>query len=269
MRVVVLGDIGVDRYHIGTVRGQSAEADIPILSLTSTLDLPAMAGNVLANLVALGVDADYLPTPTQQYPIKNRLVTSGGEQLARWDEFDRLEPYAETAGELSAEISYLYDAILVCDYGKGSITDSVAESLVWIATKDSTPLFVDTKSSPTRFLSPSTLFFPNEKEFSSHLASYLEVPNLVVKMSEAGVYGEWRDKAVSFPSICSHPLCVNGAGDTVMAAFVSATLREFSFREALQFANTAAGLVCEQPFSNRTISFPQVTGQLQFHNAVV
>ena len=140
--ILVIGDKFIDRYHIGMVRSISAEAPIPIVDIQETKDFLGGSANVLNNLMAMaGEQAQTVwGHISQQTPIKNRLVTTDNLQLARWDEDDTCDPLYpgdfETLGEIQA--------VVVSDYGKGSVTP---ELVAWLVSLD-LPLFVDTKQTP-------------------------------------------------------------------------------------------------------------------------
>jgi D-beta-D-heptose 7-phosphate kinase/D-beta-D-heptose 1-phosphate adenosyltransferase len=237
--VLVLGDAFIDTYHLGKVRGLSAEAPIPILDIVEQNSFAGGAGNVAANLQALGVRCRTLSG--RNTTVKNRLM-AGDLQLARWDERDWCEPIS------TEEITDAYEAIVVADYAKGSITPNVISYLKTLGL----PLFVDTKRDPASWLAPGVdvTLLPNLSEYTRFKASYDWFPKVVLKQSECGI--AWMDSGkviLSRPSYARKVVSVNGAGDTVLAAFVAASLDGQPIPDCLEFASLAAAVVCEKPFT--------------------
>lgn len=253
MRVAVIGDYGLDTYHVGRVRGVSAEAPIPVLTDIRSHTLPAMAGNVVSNLRYFGVTVDDIhPGDSQRSlrpcPDKNRLYTTDGVQLARWDIADTCEPY--TLDDLVPLLTHDIDAVVVCDYGKGSITQEVVDLLC-----DTTlPVFVDTKGDPRVWIGSETaVLFPNLDEYRRYTDSYNWCERVVLKRgAEGNAYLNYGKVVVTGPPMVVTPRCVNGAGDTALAAFVSAALASYTLPECLEAANRAAAIVVSQHFLLRT-----------------
>lgn len=240
-RVLVLGDGMEDVYWCGEVRGVSAEAPIPIITGCKRLFFPGGAENVVRQLRRLGgleVVEGYAPP----YPIKNRLMV-GDTQVARWDERDWCRPISPQTW-----LEECWDGIVVADYGKGSISKEVVDALWERTATNPTKLFVDTKQNPSIFpWRPDVTFFPNMKEWDEWVKWGVDtkVPKVVLKMGSSGVAGSgdigeylsWATKVVS----------VNGAGDTLMATYVWATLT--GQQHPLRWANAAAAVVVEKPYT--------------------
>ena len=77
--ILILGDAFVDVYHLGKVRGLSAEAPIPVVDVTEVKRFAGGAGNVRKNLEVLGVATSFIAG--LNIPRKNRLM-AGDFQLA-------------------------------------------------------------------------------------------------------------------------------------------------------------------------------------------
>ncbi|HXC62004.1 MAG TPA: hypothetical protein VNV63_04970, partial [Nitrospiria bacterium] len=159
--IAVFGDNFIDRYYIGTATRLSPEAPIPVVNIQEEKVFPGGAGNVVANLDTLG--AKILGVEYGRVPIKNRLY-SDNHQIARWDENDE---------STELEIEYLHqlraDAVIISDYGKGSITYAVIEAIAAL----NLPTFIDSKRSPRDFdIVMNPTFFPNQKEYNAHIQDY-------------------------------------------------------------------------------------------------
>lgn len=259
MRVVLFGDLGVDRYLICKPRGLSAEAPVLILDQMREVSLPGMAGNVGANLQALGVEGR-LVRGVGNIPAKNRLMTADGHQLLRFDVKDvceeiKLEDISETLIEEKPE------AIVVADYGKGSISQKVAS---WICTlAGETPVFIDTKRDPSVWMAAETsILFPNQTEYAQFMEAYNWFPHVILKQGSWGLsYMQFGKVVVSRPALAKHVQSVNGAGDTVLAAVVASWSKTGSVVEMMEFANMAAACVVEQPFDKRTTSLAAISAR--------
>lgn len=251
MSIYVIGDYGTDVYHVGKVRGVSAEAPIPVLKNMYTIQLPAMAGNVVGNLEALGCNVEKLDSNARFSPRKNRLYTEDGVQLARWDTWDRCDPYI--VDDLIPLLDA--DAIVVADYAKGAIGPVVTD----ILRETTIPLFVDTKQDPTPWIGSRAVLFPNLAEYHQFEEKYKWIEHVILKQGPLGLaYMNYGQIIMTSPASAERAQCVNGAGDTVLAAFVMAVLSGGGLRQCLDFANAAAAEVVEQPFLSRTTTLGAV-----------
>lgn len=252
-RVAVVGDFMEDVYWIGEARSLSAEVPIPVVKINEKKKFPGGAGNVAANLQALGIDALWFPGGGT--PRKNRLMV-GDHQLARWDEFDECTPVYNLQRMVGI------DAIVVADYGKGSVDDYTIEAIKRHQSDVAAiPIFVDTKRDPSVWSGVATAIFPNSKEFQQFSGAYYKYDGLICwKQGDQGLrlYRDTVSIAAS-PAAARQVRSVNGAGDTVLAAFVYRWLMDmdtYAYHEEgldyeglLDFANTAAAIAVEHPFT--------------------
>ena len=259
-KVAVVGDFMEDVYWIGEAQSLSAEVPIPVVKVKERKIFPGGAGNVAANLAALGVHCMWFGNGGPQ---KNRLMV-GDHQLARWDEYDECRP-AMGLDRLQDD----FDAIVVSDYGKGSITD---HTISCIRVFRDLPIFVDTKRDPSVWSGVATAIFPNAKELDAHMESYVGFNGIVVRKMGAGglalypkglrYFGETTnpDREICSSSQARFIRSVNGAGDSVLAAFVYAYLRAgekdsimsdcpYKWEHILGFANAAAACAVEHPYT--------------------
>lgn len=247
MTIAVLGDAFIDKYHIGTSNRLSAEVPIPVVNITETFNIDGGALNVRANLRALGVDGLYLFKSNQTYPIKNRLVVDN-HQLARWDENDYTTPY--TLDDLKA-LPRL-DALIVADYGKGAIQPNLINAIAANVQETGLQVFVDTKQDPMPWLDVlDVVMFPNLKEYNQFKTKYEWFPDVVLKQGPLGISLVNFGKVVlTSPSKATNIVSVNGAGDTVIAAFSVAMQSGADVGYCLDYANAAAAVVCEKPYTS-------------------
>ena len=254
LRVAVIGDFLYDHYHLGESTRLSAEVPIPIVKIIDNFMLPGGAGNVARNLQRLGVATTWY-AGDGLVPVKNRLMV-GDHQLARWDVNDVCQPW-------KGPLNYCFDAFVVADYGKGAITSAVIEKIKQFKG----PIFVDTKRDPSRWSGVATAIFPNASEFNKYFNQYLQ-PNyegmVVMKRGHLGLdlylNGVEQTPNASSPAQARFVRSVNGAGDSVMAAFVYKYLtdgkdewgeqgQQYFYQNCLDFANAAAACAVEAPYT--------------------
>src|SRR5579859_798598 len=249
MKVAVFGDYMTDRYWIGEANSISAEVPIPVVKIKDVKIFPGGAGNVWQNLEALGLEVrGFCPGRESDfgYPIKNRLMV-GDHQIARWDEDDICRPYP---GKVFPKV----DAVVVADYQKGAITVDIIKKIGLLGG----PVFVDTKGDPGRWNGIATVIFPNDKEWSKFELGYASFQGLVVgKQGAKGltIYKNGQGVIAESPAQARFVRSVNGAGDTVLAAFVYRYLYmpfekiNEDYQEILDFANAAAAIAVENPYT--------------------
>lgn len=250
--MLVVGDAGWDLYWVGSPKGLSAEAPIPVLTHERVLTLPGMAANVASLLKQLGCEVTLVTGP--QHPIKNRLVTTEGVQLARWDVGDWCTPLQVTGLRAVVE-EQAPTAVLVSDYSKGTITPDVITYLVALA-DGGTPIYVDTKNDPARWLGDAITLFPNQLELAQWAEHYTWMPQVVAKQGAAGAslvaYGVVRAHTAA-PMVQAQNVC--GAGDALITTYLAASLTGRTPIEALEEAVFAASSYVSRPFFDRRVEW--------------
>jgi D-beta-D-heptose 7-phosphate kinase / D-beta-D-heptose 1-phosphate adenosyltransferase len=194
-RLLVVGDAMLDRFVAGTVERISPEAPIPVLRVERRAEMPGGAGNVVANLLALGAHVTFLavvgddeagrtlaglPTdgaaehltralvvePGRPTTIKTRFV-AGTQQLLRLDEETTAPIAAATeSAVLQAIETHLpaVGALVLSDYGKGVLTPRVARGAIALARQAGVPVLVDPKGSDYGRYEGATAVTPNRRE---------------------------------------------------------------------------------------------------------
>jgi rfaE bifunctional protein kinase chain/domain len=161
-RVLVVGDLFLDRYVVGRASRLSREAPIPVLEFTRQFDVPGGAANPAQNICALGAEATVVgligrdDTGTQLLSLlhearinsdgvvvdherpttaKTRILAEGSlrfpQQVARIDYLDRHEVGRESRSELIARVEELVpkvDAVLISDYQTGVAAQAVVRA---------------------------------------------------------------------------------------------------------------------------------------------
>ncbi|WP_225721791.1 D-glycero-beta-D-manno-heptose-7-phosphate kinase [Candidatus Vallotiella sp. (ex Adelges kitamiensis)] len=282
-RVLVIGDVMLDRYWFGDVTRISPEAPVPVVHVQSTDDRLGGAANVACNVSTLGAQAGLLCVvgydepgdrivellkesdvhaylerdPSLLTTIKLRIL-SRRQQLLRID-FEKT-PAQEIllAGLLQFETLLPdYDVILLSDYAKGSLT--YVRRMIETARAAGKPVLVDPKGNNWDRYRGATLITPNQGELIKAvgywkseadlhtrveaLRSSLQFSALLLTRSEEGMT-LFSDAGVLYESALAREVYdVSGAGDTVIATLATMTGAGIPLTEAVHYANRAAGIV--------------------------
>jgi len=194
-KILIVGDVGVDRYTVGQATRLSPEAPVPVVAVTSQSDKLGMAANVADNIKAFGatpylaslvgedrvcaelfelLDANQVPKDhvyrhaSRRTSLKERVVAQS-QQVVRIDHEITAPLSGEAEDFFLAKVVPLvaqYDAIILEDYAKGLLTDRVARGIIEAARKDSKFITVDPTTvvrSPDVYKGVS-LFKPNQNE---------------------------------------------------------------------------------------------------------
>lgn len=230
-KILLLGDDCIDVYQYGTVDRISPEAPVPVFKFDYEERKAGMAGNVKNNLEALGCDVDYLYNATS---IKTRLIDKRSNQhIARIDNDVIAQPI-----ELVTAISKIYDAVVISDYNKGSITYELIEEV----RKDfKGPVFVDTKKQYLdRF--DGCIVKINELEYKNR---YTVNDNLIVTLGSKGAMIVNGLEERHFNAVESEVVDVTGAGDTFLAALTYEYMRKSNLNKAIEFAIKASSITVQ------------------------
>ena len=223
--ILLLGDNCVDIYQYGYVDRISPEAPVPVFRLDKEESRPGMAGNVRANLIQLGCNVNFVHGKTST---KTRLIDIRSKQhIVRIDNDVLSEP-------INLLTTYLYDAIVISDYNKGTISLDLIQE---IRQDFDGPIFVDTKKTDLKELQDCIVKI-NALEYSL-LKS--ECENLIVTLGSEGV--RYKDEIFSAVPIEVVDTC--GAGDTFLAALCYGFLTSNNMIEAIKFANKAAAITVQ------------------------
>jgi D-beta-D-heptose 7-phosphate kinase/D-beta-D-heptose 1-phosphate adenosyltransferase len=189
-----------------------------------------MAGNVRKNLEALGCTVNFLHGASSE---KNRIIDARTkQQLLRMDKDATSEPIT-----FDTAIPPVYDAIVISDYNKGTVTYELIEELVKSV---NVPIFVDTKKTDLARLSGCYVKI-NALE-KSRATSLPDSAHLIV--THGGNGAEW-DGWVYAAEIVGDVTDVCGAGDTFLAALVYQFLKTGHMPDAVKFANKASSITVQ------------------------
>lgn len=293
--IIVVGDLLVDEYLFGKPGRISREAPVLILRFTEREVMPGGAGNAANNVHALGArvlpvgvtgrdaageellrlfEAAGIPVEGivaesgRRTPVKTRIMAGGyqatRQQIVRLDREPSGDVAPETEEALLTRIGRLAeraDAIIVSDYGYGSVTPRVFQGVQTIARRADIPVTADSRYDLPRFVGV-TAATPNEAELEQltalpvddepsvekagrQLLDRLAARLLLVTRGSHGMVLLERDGPSTFIPIhgTDEIADVTGAGDTVISVFTTALACGASPVHAAMLANIAGGLV--------------------------
>jgi len=194
LRVLVIGDVMLDRYVWGSVDRISPEAPVPVLRSLHTTRVPGGAANVAMNLVGLGVkatQAGFWGDDLEQRELSELLSSAGvdisgmvlsahptisktrvmarHQQLLRMDVEDSAARAANEESELLDRALCLVseaDAIVLSDYAKGTLNPALCRGVIEEARRRGIPVLVDPKDKSFGKYAGATTICPNLSEMS-------------------------------------------------------------------------------------------------------
>ncbi len=290
-RVVCVGDVMLDRFVYGAVERVSPEAPVPVCRVADETAMLGGAGNVIRNLVALGagadciavvgddaagaevaallaaldgVRADLLTDGGRHTTMKTRYI-SGTQQLLRADresEHAVTDALAEKIFDRAEKALTGAQALVLSDYGKGTLTDALTARLIAAAKAAGRAVVVDPKGADYGRYRGATLVTPNRRELAvasgmktgsdeqvaaaaRHIIDSCGVEAVLVTRGADGMTLLAADGVAAhhLPSEAREVFDVSGAGDTVVAAVAAALGAGIGLGDAVRIANAAAGIV--------------------------
>ena len=210
---LVIGDVMLDRYLIGSVGRISPEAPVPIVLLNTQNERAGGAANVAANLALLGIktaiigcvgndieatslskliadigiDASGLVTSKQRPTIAKTRIVSGHQQMMRLDQ----ESHSTfTIDETKAVLNAIQNAlktnpavVILSDYAKGLLSLEVCQTVIAQCKTQNIPVLVDPKGGDYSKYSGATALTPNKKEMAEACKIDINDATLIAKSS--------------------------------------------------------------------------------------
>jgi len=283
VRVLVVGDVMLDRYWFGDVARISPEAPVPVARITREEVRAGGAANVARNVAALGARVDLLAVtgadeagrelsallardgvkvrftedPTLKTTVKLRVI-GRQQQLLRID-FENMPDERALASKLAGfdEQVGQADVVIFSDYGKGGLTH--VEQMIGRASDQGKAVLVDPKGDDYARYRGATVLTPNLSEFrevagrwrdepdmsarAESLRRALDLQALLVTRSEEGMTLYEAGAVTHVPTQAQEVFDVSGAGDTVIAVLGVMLASGCTLPQAVQWANKAAGIV--------------------------
>ncbi len=298
-RILVVGDVMLDQFIWGNVVRISPEAPVPVVDFEKESFMPGGAANVARNLTSLSARTEIvsvtgndsaarqlknllsdhrigcgglLASPSRDTSVKTRIVAHK-QQVVRIDRETRDGVNGELTRRLVAAARARIRgrgiaAVIVGDYGKGTITQSLLDEIKACCHDGGVWLSFDPKPVHRLDLTGLSLITPNRKEAfelagiedetktaeplkdtnllrtAEALLSRLRPAVLLITLGELGMLLCQRDKKpFHIPTVAQEVFDVSGAGDTVIATFTLAIAGGASPIEAAIISNYAAGIV--------------------------
>ena len=282
-RIIVVGDVMLDRYWFGDVSRISPEAPVPIVKIGRQEERAGGAANVARNIASLGVQASLLSVVGDDEAGRNLLglvkqddidaglhidpqisttvklrVIGRQQQLIRID-FETPPSNEVLSSKLKdfAQRVAACDVVVLSDYDKGGLRQ--VKDLVRVARETGKPVFVDPKGSDFSKYAGATLITPNRAELKlvigdwadeaelerkvQALRQQLGVDAILLTRSEEGMTLFWTGEPIHQSAQAREVFDVTGAGDTVIAVVAAMRAAGADWPAALHAASAAAGIV--------------------------
>jgi D-beta-D-heptose 7-phosphate kinase/D-beta-D-heptose 1-phosphate adenosyltransferase len=297
--ILVVGDLILDRYVWGRVERISPEAPVPVVEVIKTEDRLGGAGNVVRNLCRIGAKAStcgligdddegqqllilldeigadkdgVIADRSRPTTLKTRIIAQS-QQVVRIDREKKIGESRALGEALAAVVDANIDphrAVIVSDYGKGAVGESLLRRLeeaygqgrLGLASR---PLFVDPHPKNYENYHRLSVAKPNRKE--AEIASGRSISSvddafaaakvlaerwnselIVISLGEDGmvVHRAGEEKGLHLETEAQEVFDVSGAGDTVTALFTAALAVGAPVATAGVLANIAAGIVVSE-----------------------
>jgi len=296
-RVLVVGDVMLDRYWYGAVDRISPEAPVPVVRITREEERNGGAANVAYNLVTLGAQSSLLTvvgddeashklealvanTGIETYfgrdaqlktTVKLRVI-GRQQQLLRLD-FENTPKTEVLASQTATFVDLLpsHNAVLFSDYGKGGLAH--VSDMIERARAAGKPILIDPKGTDYSRYKNASVITPNRAELQQVIGAWQDESELQLKVqqlrerlgleavlltrSEEGMTLFDAEGQVNVSAQAREVFDVTGAGDTVIATMAAMVAAGMSLREALPWANRAGGLVVGK-FGTATVSYEEL-----------
>ena len=297
-RIIVIGDVMLDRYWSGQATRISPEAPVPVVKVKSIEDRIGGAANVALNIAKLGGQVTLLGVigDDAEGEIVQRLLEAEGvvcdfvvekslrsicklrvmaqhQQLIRLD-FEDTPIQFDQAALQAALIRHLskHDVVVFSDYGKGTLVE--VSSFIAAAKQAGVKTLVDPKGVDYQSYAEADLITPNLSELKAvvgachdeqeliekgrALLAQYQIPTLLLTRGEAGMTLIEADQVHSIPAKAKDVFDVTGAGDTVIAVMALCVSLELPLMEAMYLANLAGGIVVGK-LGTSTVSLQELT----------
>lgn len=237
MKILIIGDSCIDVYVYGHCSRMCPDAPVPIMIPEYTLEYPGMAGNVVRNINALGVETDILTNKEQIK--KTRYVDSRTNHM-----FIRID----TGEEFVARIKNLekidfkkYSAVVISDYCKGFLEE---DDISYIA-ENANCTFLDTKKIiKDKFVNKLNFIKINESEYNKCKDNISkETQNkIITTIGSKGCIYQNKTYPVKKVDVKDN----TGAGDSFLSGLVVKYCQTSNIEEAIKYANKCATYVVQK-----------------------
>ena len=283
VRLLVVGDVMLDRYWFGEVSRISPEAPVPVVKVERQEERLGGAANVARNAASLGATTALLSVVGDDDAGRSlaRLLDEGKidaglhvdrdidtivklRVIGRQQQLLRIDFETPPSHEvLQAKLADFErrvansDVVILSDYGKGGLTH--ISEMIRIARAAGKPVLVDPKGDEWGKYAGATVITPNRSELkqvvgnwrsdeelaakSQKLRADLDLQALLVTRSEEGMTLFSEGETHHQAALAREVFDVSGAGDTVIATLAVMLATGAGWGEAIRTANIAAGIV--------------------------
>ena len=286
--ILVIGDLMIDHYLWGDAERISPEAPVQVVDIAKETSVLGGAGNVVNNLISLGatvnvasvvgddeiakeltimlksigVKTEGLITQSGRKTSKKSRVIAAHQQILRYDNESKETISAASVQRIVTAIEkdlFVTDMIILSDYGKGVISEELAQAVIALANKKKIKVLVDPKGTDYSKYRGAHMLTPNKKEASEatnidivddvslekallSLKEKCDLDRSMITLSEDGI-AIYDGEVKRFPTVAQEVFDVTGAGDTVIASIAFALSAGLTVEETARFSNLAAGVV--------------------------
>ena len=296
-RILVVGDVMLDRYWFGEVSRISPEAPVPVVRVERREERLGGAANVARNTVALGAQAgllgvvgtdeagdvvqrlltelridSFLNRDTAISTIIKLRVIGRQQQLLRID-FEAPPSEAVLRDKLTQYNTLVsqYDVIVLSDYAKGSLVN--VAHMIEAGKRLGKTILVDPKGEDFARYKGASILTPNKSELrhivgtwtseedltnrAQNLRRSLDLEALLLTRSEEDMTLYTDAEVLHIPTVAREVFDVSGAGDTVIATLATMVAAGLPLRDAVPIANRAGGIVVGK-FGTATVSYEEL-----------
>lgn len=278
-KILVVGDIMLDRYIVGDVQRISPEAPVPIVNVMEEYMTLGGCGNVVRNLRELEVEVDCLSSVgldidgeaiseelkyigarpllfygSKKSTVKERIIADQRKvQMLRIDREDVKPIESHLPIDILTRMTSgksEYDKIVVSDYAKGMISHGLMEFLKHEQNAD---IIVDPKPRNGGIYNGVFMVTPNEKEWAEMIfASAYNLDRVKFILETRGNKGmklinNINETSENIPAEAVDVYNVSGAGDTVVAVMAACLSIGYNTLTSAKIANKCAGYVVTKP----------------------
>ena len=291
LEIAVIGDIILDEYLDGRVDRISPEAPVPVHHVQNRTYTPGGAANAARNIglcgakaclfsvagndeaaellknvfIEEGLSVDGIITTEDRPTIRKTRITTQTQQLVRID-WERIVPISESLQDqiISLMSQRNFDAILISDYGKGALPETLIRKVIELGQQLNIPIVVDPKGTNFSKYFGATLIKPNHKEacealgldasverdgetLARHLNDSFGFSASLVTLGPRGmVLVSKKGDIIQKRSLAREVFDVSGAGDCVAALLTLGLAAGTDIDLTVEIANLGAGIVVEK-----------------------
>lgn len=277
VKILVVGDIMLDKYIVGDVNRISPEAPVPVVNVTNEYYTLGGCGNVAKNVASIGAQtacvgicgsdngynlihnylSDFeikvgLAVDGRPTTIKERIISSNRHtQMLR---IDRERTDDVSASKIISEINFIThlknfspDIIIVSDYNKGVITRDLMEFLEAMSIK----IIIDPKPEHQHLYNKCYAITPNEQEYRMmNIWENTEFKNIIVTRGKDGISilrSEDERGVIEIPGYEAYVFNVTGCGDVVVSVLAVCVAMGMPIKRSAQIANRCAAYTATLP----------------------